>query len=301
MAGGEELRPATRFLRAGNLSAEIAPVVGGGLARFDLTRAGRRESLLRPWPESGTGDPNLLACYPLLPWSNRLAAGGITLDGTFYRMPCLMPGEKLPIHGDGWRSPWQVARADKAAIVLELRSRAMPPFDYMAELSYALSASALTMALSLTHLGARPLAYGLGFHPWLPRTQGTVLEAPADTVWLEDDDHLPTVRLDVAARPEWNFRAPQPLPVSWINASFEGWDGNAMVRWPERNLALEMRASANLRRCIVYSPGPQADFFCFEPISHRINAHAESNPEAAGLITLHPGDTVSCAVTLTPR
>lgn len=300
MAGGEGVRPATRGLRAGSLAAEIVPEVGGGLARFDWLCDGERKPLLRPWPEAGTRDPNQLGCYPLLPWSNRLAAGGITVDGTFYRMPCLMPREKLPIHGDGWRSPWRVERGDEAMLLLDLRSGALAPFDYAAQLSYVLSGRGLTIALRVTHRGARPLAYGLGFHPWLPRTAGTLLRAMAETVWLEDEDHFPTVRLDVGSKPEWDFRAAAPLPDSWINASFEGWDGRAIVHWRDRGLGLDMRASGNLNRFIVYSPGARADFFCFEPISHRINAHAEADTEAAGLIVLRPGEEVSCEVTLAP-
>jgi Enoyl-(Acyl carrier protein) reductase len=91
--GGGDTRPAVRRIEAGSLVAEIVPELGGGLARFDLIRGGERLPVLRPWPDAGTCDPNRLACYVLVPWSNRLSQRGVIAEGRFYPLLNTLAGE----------------------------------------------------------------------------------------------------------------------------------------------------------------------------------------------------------------
>src|ERR1700757_770805 len=62
--------------------------------------------------------------------------------------------------------------------------------------------------------------------------------------------------------------AVRALPAAWINNAFLGWDGRARVLWSERRLALEIIADPPLSTYILYSPGGDSDFFCFELVSH---------------------------------
>ena len=79
------------------------------------------------------------------------------------------------------------------------------PYCYGAVLEYSLDAHGMTIRLAATNLAAIPLPFGLGFHPWFPRTRTTQLMAAANSVWLEDARHLPTERAAMARRPEWDF------------------------------------------------------------------------------------------------
>jgi aldose 1-epimerase len=140
----------------------------------------------------------------------------------------------------------------------------------------------------------------LGFHPWLPRTPGTVLRFHAEDVWLEDDRHLPIGRKAVVDVPEWDFSELRPLPADWINNAFGGWKGFAELHWPERCLSVGIEASEELSVCILYSPGEAASFLCFEPVSHPVNAHnlpAEDNL----LRRLVPGATMHASCRFAPR
>ena len=49
--------PETLRLTAGPLSAEIVRRIGGGVARFDISRGGGVTDIFRPWPEGGSRDP----------------------------------------------------------------------------------------------------------------------------------------------------------------------------------------------------------------------------------------------------
>jgi aldose 1-epimerase len=152
----------------------------------------------------------------------------------------------------------------------------------------------MTIRLAATNLAAIALPFGLGFHPWFPRTPATQLMAPANSVWLEDARHLPTDRAAVARRPEWDFSSFRSLPTGWINNGFVGWNGRATIRWEDRALALEVEASPQLSNFILYSPSADAPFFCFEPVSHAVDAHnLPPGPEAHGLVVLEPGTTLS--------
>lgn len=205
-----------------------------------------------------------------------------------------MPGEPLPIHGSGWQRPWTVVEARTDAVVLTLECREPAPFAYGARLTYELSGRCLHVSLEVTHLGDLALPYGLGLHPWLPRTPWTTLQAASDAVWLETLEHLPDRCVPIAELPEWDFRVARALPASWINNGLVGWRGRACIRWPERGLALGIEASAALGTCIVFSPGAEADFFCVEPVSHAVDAfHLPGGPEAHGLRILEPGDEMA--------
>jgi aldose 1-epimerase len=158
------------------------------------------------------------------------------------------------------------------------------------------------MRLSVRNLGPEPLPFGLGFHPWLVRTPGTLLQAKAKQVVLENCDHLPDGEAPVAWRVEWDFAAPRALPADWINNAFLGWDGRATVIWSDRKLALELEADGPLLTYIVYSPAAGAGFFCFEPVTHPVDAHnLAGGPAANGLTILAPQETVSATCRFCPR
>ena len=65
-------------LRNERLLAEVVPQIGGGLARLDWLDGYQARPLLRGLPPGVTDTPlpGQLACFPLLPWSNRMAPSG---------------------------------------------------------------------------------------------------------------------------------------------------------------------------------------------------------------------------------
>ena len=278
-------------LRAGDLRLVILPELGGGVARFDLVRSAEGAPLFRPW-DGTASDPNTLGCYVLCPFSNRISGGGIETGDRFWILAPNLADEPYPIHGNAWQQPWTVTETSGAVLGLVLESGSMPPFAYRAQLRYELAHHALEARLTVRHLGEVTAPYGLGFHPWLPRTPATTLQAAAGAVWLERPDHLPDRCVPIAERPAWDYRAPRPLPGSWINNGFVGWDGRARIAWPERGLGLEIEASDALGTYVLYSPSANADFFCFEPVSHAVDAfHLPGGPQAHGLVLMRPGDS----------
>jgi aldose 1-epimerase len=286
----------------GVAEAVILPDLGAGLAAYDLVGASGRTPLFRPCRDPSRAGPFDLANNLLVPWSNRISGGGFHFDGQFHPLVPNVPGERFPIHGNGFSSRWLVERVTVASAECSLRSDGPGPFRYEAHARYSLTDGALTMRLSVLNVGPAPLPFGLGFHPWIVRGARTQLKAKAERVVLETHDHLPTGEAPVASRPEWDFAAARVLPFGWINNAFLGWDGQASVLWPEKSLELDVEADPPLSTYVLYSPSAEADVFCFEPVTHRVDAHnLPGGPEANGLAILAPREAMSATCRFHPR
>lgn len=277
-------------LAAGKARAEILPKMGAGVAGLWV---GDRP-VLRPWSGVEPEGPFGLAMNLLAPFSNRIS-NGFRQDGVDYTLAPNLPGEAFPIHGDAFQRSWAVIAQSDDSISLSLRDGSFDPYSYRAEIRYLLSKSAFSMRLELTNLGAVALPFGAGFHPWLPRSIQTKICFSASGYWPENRQHLPATRTAVALPQELDFSESRALPRDWINAGFAGWDGQAWIeQGPE---AVSVRVSSDeLQTVLLYSPSAAADFFCFEPVSHPVNAH--NLPGRPGLVILATGGRLSVGMTL---
>ncbi|MCW5708013.1 aldose 1-epimerase [Shinella sp.] len=270
----------------------VRPDLGAGLTCFDVRHGGAWLPVFRT-VDPATAHPFALSNILLVPFSGRVSGGGFTFDGAFHALPRNMETEPYPIHGNGFSAAWtEVSRSDDS-ITLTLLSDGPGPFRYEATMSYRLEGTGLVMELSLANRAETRLPYGAGFHPWFVRDADTTLAAPSKGVWLERDDHLPKAYAPVAAHPDMDFNVPRPLPPRWINNWFDGWDGKARIDWPARGLRAEVEASEALGQYVVFSPAADADFFCFEPVSHPVGAfNLPDRLDAYGLKVLSPGETL---------
>jgi aldose 1-epimerase len=230
----------------------------------------------------------------LLPFSNRIS-GSFHFEGREHRLEPNLDGEPFPIHGDAFQRSWEVADRDGEGVRLRLPDGSFGPFSYEAEVAYCLSPTALATTLAVTSLSREPLPFGLGFHPWFPRSSGTRLRFRAAGCWPQDDRHLPATSGPAPIPPDWDFGVPAPPPEGWINTAFSGWDGEAEL-WHDVS-AVSLRITApDLRTLIVYSPSAAAPFLCLEPVSHPVDAH--NLPGQPGLVRLEPGASLSAGMTL---
>src|SRR4029079_1684576 len=152
---------------------QIDPAGGAAITRYDaLLQAGPPVSLFRR-AEGGQA----FGCQLLVPWSNRISGGGFEFEGRFHAIEPNVPGEPLPLHGDGFQQPSRVLRHDAASAELALDAGSIGPYRYAARVTYALDDGALIAMLRVENRAKFPLPYGLGFHPWFPRHKGTRLRA----------------------------------------------------------------------------------------------------------------------------
>ncbi|MGD9881251.1 MAG: aldose 1-epimerase [Reyranella sp.] len=280
-------------LRAGWLEVDLAPQAGGSIARFSVDG---RHDVLRATPAdvlanaTAANRGNDTACYPLLPFSNRIAGGRLSVDGREIVLRRNWPGVNHPMHGDGWARAWKVERHDQRSAEIAYDHAAASdggwPFAYRARQSYRLDEDRLTVRISLENREAQVVPAGIGLHPFFVRDAATDLQCRTKSVWLADAEVLPTERVTVPAA--WDFSAGRRIGEVALDNCFEGWDGQARIAWPNRGLALEMMASEQLRTLVIFTP-PQRPFFCVEPVSHANGRIAATR--------LAAGDTIAGEVT----
>lgn len=263
----------------------LAPSLGGAIARLDVT--GR--PVLRPW-NGDTGNPFSLANNVLVPFSNRISGGGINWNGDHHPIKANLPGDAYPIHGDGFQRHWSIEETSVDSARLVLEAGRIGPFQYRAEQVFRLTQNELQVVLTLVNTGPQTLPFGCGFHPWFPRSAATRLSFSAKSVWMEDADHLPTRNLNLDDTPDWSFRSARPLPDDLLNNGYTDWRGHALITQGADHVSVRVTASENLSTAIVYSPNAKADFFCFEPVSHPVDAfNLNGHP---GLVPLAPSQSI---------
>ena len=290
-------------LRNGPLGLVLAPRVGGAIARFWSAAAGAPVELLRPAPAAALarGDPWAMACFPLVPWSNRIRGGRFTFDGRAVTLRPNLHSSRHAIHGLGFETAWTLTHADSGSALLEQRHAPDAwPWAYHARQRVELSPNGLRLALDVTNESATPMPVGMGWHPYFPRTPETTLTARVDGLWMTDAEIMPTVL--VAPPPEQQDPA-RGLRVDRVPLDnvFTGWDGHAVVSWPERRTGLALASGPSLGFLVVYTP-PGQPFFCAEPVSHVTDAFnlAAAGRADTGTLIVAPGQTVHAALTLTP-
>lgn len=287
-------------LHTEHLDATIS-TLGGTLLRLDARRGGERLPLLRPAPLDATIPALRSACFPLVPFGNRVRGNRFACEGRQYALEPNQLWDEHYLHGDGWLGRWSLAQSDarSATLVYEHPADAATPYAYRATQHFALSGDTMTLTLAVTNLGA-PLPFGLGWHPYFVLEPDTCLQAPATSYWTEREHYLPG---DEAPVPEaLDFRAAAPLPRRWVNNGFAGWDGAARIVWPGRDLALSIEApGAGYYFVFVsdtgFDPHYHHDYFCFEPMTHAADSHA--SPDPRGLVTLATGADMALTMRLT--
>lgn len=271
----------------------LAPRTGGSIANWMVKDSAH--PLLRHSDEQAlqAGTPRQLGCYPLAPWSNRITEGGFDNPKGWLALEANADNSPLPIHGSAWQQPWQVVEHSEDSALLRLESQT--PFAYIAEQRIRLHEGRLDIQLQVTHRADAPMWHGLGLHPYFPRTPATRLQARARQVWNCDANSLPTQLSDLPEH--WDFNEARDLPAQHTDNAFIDWNGQARILQPDAGYSLEISATGS-DLYLLFCP-EQKPFFCFEPVSHPVNAH--HMPGKPGLVLLHKGQSHSLTFSLQYR
>jgi len=286
-------------LRSGDSSLVLAPEIGGAIVGWSV---GATSLLRRPQADAiMQGDVRGLACFPLIPYSNRIGRREFRWAGRDYRLERNFGDQPHCIHGIGWRSQWTVSTVSASSASLTLHHDAAGPqanrwpFAFTAEQHFTLTADRLQVMVSLTSKHPHPAPGGIGLHPYFPRASQATLQFTATEVWQNGADMLPARRIPVP--PDWDQRAGKRIGSAALDNCFSGWNGKAQIAWEADRTGLSIEADGLFRHLIVYTPLAH-DFFCIEPVSHVTDAinHAETDPALAMQI-LQPETTLQGAVT----
>ena len=295
-------------LSAGAAHVAISPNAGGAIATFTVGGV----DVLRPTPpsECAAGNVRAHASYPLVPYSNRIAQARLRFAGRDFELDRNFGDHPHSIHGVGWQRPWRVAARDDASALLALDHSANGsnmrawPWPFRATQSFGLSmrehGATLTIKLSLVNTGRTPFPFGLGFHPFFPRTATTTLDLDADAFWENDGTQIPIRRVALPAG--WRRGILAARRVQGIDNMFPGWSGVAMLTDPARPFDTGIVADRAAGFVVVYTP-PRGDFVAVEPVTHMTDAfnRAERAEQGTGTRILSAGAGFSCTMQICTR
>ena len=279
---------------------ELRPAIGGSIARYTIDFGGRPVDLLRPTDPAATQVLDF-ACFPLVPYSSRIREGRFRFEGRDIRLPLNFGDHPHSIHGHGWQSAWTVAGRETTSATLDYHHAADAwPWAYSARQRITLDEYGLLIELSLTNLSDARMPAGLGLHPYFPRARAARLAANVTSVWRMDHEVMPIER--VALPPDLPLPPGVSLADVVLDNGFEGWDGRAEIAWPTSGIGLDVTASSDLTRLVIYAPAGQ-DFFCVEPVSHMTDAfsRADKGDTDTGMRVLAPYETFAIWMRLSPR
>ena len=273
-------------LRAGSLELWLNPSIGGAIQAFDWVADERRVPLLR---KCNSNEPSVLemACFPLVPYVNRIRGGQFTFRGRTVTLQPNMAGDISPLHGQGWLSPWTVvSQGNQDAELRFLHEAGEWPWRYEALQVLALDEDGLTARLMCRNLSDQPMPCGLGFHPYFPCSPETVLDTDVEVAWEIDEHVLPTRKVPATGRFDLRDRR---VCGQGLDHGFGGWCGTARMRDPSWPVSLTL-SSRTARFFQLYSP-EAGGLFVAEPVTHAnaaLNAPESEWPEL-GMDVLEPG------------
>jgi aldose 1-epimerase len=277
------------ILRSDGIEAGLRPSVGGAFTHLtDLTGREPVELLRRAAP--GFTDVLDSAGFALVPFCNRVRDGRFSFGGHDVRLEPNLPGQKHPLHGQGWRGAWTVADAGEAFAELVFDHAAGEwPWAYRARLKVLLEDGGMTATIEAQNLSSDVMPCGLGLHPYYPCDGRTVLDTTVQAVWTIDEEIMPVDRIAATGRYALKDRL---ACGQGLDNGYDGWSGEATISWPDKARALRLTSEAP--RFQLYSP-LEGGLIAAEPVT---NANAALNRphgewESLGLRLLRPGETAA--------
>ena len=209
----------------------------------------------------------------------------------------------MPIHGFAMRLPWTVTDVARSSLRLALgpddATRALYPFEFRLGLSYALVEGAIRCVLEVGNVGDRPMPFSAGFHPYirLPLTAAgrrdrCVVRLPAcreafarsQGIEIEESRAPREIAASLGAAPARSFADLDRLQAEVID------DGSGHV------VGLDASLDAPFRCLTLWSPRPDAPFYCIEPRTALQDAFTHAAHRQ--LTVLPPGASFTATMTL---
>jgi aldose 1-epimerase len=314
----------------------LAPETGGaityGKVRVTNDHSAEADSshswvdVLRPTPDSLTGEWWESASYPLIPWSNRIRHGRLMWENVTYQLR-RWGTDDFAMHGTTVEYPWAIADRATDHLTLTFDSRAYYgvnfPWGFVARVEYALDGPRFTCRTTIDNVDNETFPCGMGHHPYFVRSLALPTDAlepslGASPVQASLGD---AVRLQVNCEasypltngmpdgpsgplpPVVDFRQSRPLGDALVDDCLTARSGPiaATLDYPGA-FTLELEADEALSHVVVYIPVGKP-YFAVEPVTNANDAftlHA-LGIGGTGVLTIAPGKSIAATFSLVVR
>lgn len=225
------------------------------------------------------------------PWANRLDEQAFYANGRRYAFDMDLGNVKgaIPIHGFLGAAEWEVveARADQSAawVTSRLEFFRSPlwmkqfPFAHTLEMTHRLQEGVLEVRTRIQNMSVERMPVSIGFHPYFqltdsPRDDWTVAIG-ARTHWRLAENKVPTGETEPIER---LFPDPGAVPLKSYRVDdlfgdlVRDGQGVAVMTVTGRAQRLDVTMGPRYRAVVVYAPGSDRGFVCFEPMAGITNA-----------------------------
>ena len=258
------------ILQSGPATARLVPAAGGRVSMLQLAPdgGGAAVDVLHPYPEDFF-DPLRWAkggIYPLMPYSNRIAGGRLQVGGDVVTLAPHPDVAPHTLHGNAHALPWQLESqgVDHAVMVLQAPAGPAWRWAYRGRMELRLTASTLSVALSMRNDADSLMPAGLGLHPYFRHIPAGEVAYRVSTVWPSNADFIAESSRPATAQ---DIHMPaRPLRAGGLTDYLGSWDGHATVVLPE-GAQLDIQADPLFSHLVVHRPDNLA-YLCLEPVSH---------------------------------
>lgn len=278
----------------GDWELTLRPDLGGAIGRLRH----RDRDLLRPTPDDAD-DALGTACFPLVPYANRIGHGRFVFDGEPVRLRPNFGDHPHSLHGVGWRSAWTIedVGSDYAKLSHAHAGDTDWPWDYRACQTVRIEPDCLQFTLEMTNESGRPMPGGLGFHPYFVTARGSRLRFSSRRLWQTDEDQLPTRADPPDCLADWENGA-DCHPQGLIDHCYSGWQGDAVLQTPAGEIVMSAIGAHALH---VHIP-PGKNIVGLEPVTHMPDAvNRHESAADTGLRILAPGGTLHLSMRIAMR
>jgi aldose 1-epimerase len=299
--------PALIALASGSMRLLVAPHVGGSIAAYYEVTASGPVHWLRPATHEALAerDPLRMASFPLLPYCNRIRDARFVFDGR--TIDLAGDGNRFAhaLHGHAWRRGWRVGARTASSVELHFEHEPNPhargdwPFRYRARQRIELAGDALRLTLSAHNLAGQPMPFGMGHHPYYPRTAQTRVHAQVEGMWHADAEVLPT---HFGPHPAVDaLRNGMSADAFDLDNNFAHWSRHATIAWPDEGRQLTLTAQPPFDHLVVFAPATEA-LLCVEPVTNTTDCfNAAHTRERVGGCVLMPDEQIAATLNWTPQ
>ena len=200
---------------------------------------------------------------------------------------------------------WRVGDVGDSQIELFLDPEDCQPVQYLGTQIIFLDNRSVSIQIRITNKDEFRAPFGIGIHPYFPRTPDTRIVCRLDRQWELDAELMP---LGDIANP-LNVKMANGILVRDLpeSGAFQSVSTNAQVIWPSSGLRLDIESDPPMQHAIIWCPSDQ-DFFCYEPVSHMVDGFNMERADLrnTGVMFLDPNQsfeatwTFSVSVTFVP-
>ncbi len=294
--------------------ASVVPGLGAGLSSLVLKHPTHGElHLMRP-AAPNVSYFNDLACYVMIPWSNRIEGSGRPGTARLVRGSEEFPlradwPDGTAIHGVCKDAPFTLLDRSPLSVRCMLPERKPThqsgwPWGFTAHVRYELAGLEVRCSLTIKNISNAPMPCGGGFHPfWNRRLTGSDacchIQVPVHGRY-ESKGMLPVA----PAREDHTTRLlSRGVCVDQLDLDdvFHGNAAGARLHWDAVDVTYETCSSCS--HTVVYAPPrthPLGDVFCLEPVTMVNNGfalHARGWQET-GVVLLQPGECLNVSMNL---